>query len=498
MDRQTQYAYEVPAETDFLSGSRFAYEALGLLAMDLLGTGALVAGLAAAPTSPQSLNVKIAPGRIYAVQNLEPTAWGLFNGVGGLAVDTNADHNILKQGIFRDTTAFACAAPAGGGNSINYLIQAAFSETDALPMVLPFVSATAPYPPIAPNTLNTVRQDACVISVKAGTPAPTGTQTTPAPDSGCVGLWVVTVANGVTTINSGNISAYSPSSFISETLTQKISQATGDARYLQQVNARIRLQADTTFYVSTTGNNANSGLDAGHPWATRQYAADYITTNIDTNGFQATVQLADGTYTDTCIVRGLALGSTKRQPIIFNGNAVTPANVTINPNGICYFAENSAIIQVQNQKVQCSGSTNDCLAADFGGVIWMGVGLEFGPAGRWHINAGTGGNITATSSYKISGGGAAHASASQGGNVSLNVASATVTITGTPAFSTAFAVATQNGFINFTSLAFSGSATGARYSVNKLSLIDTGGAGPTALPGNSSGTADGTTGGYYN
>lgn len=242
MHRQTQYAYEVPSETDFLYGSRFAYEALGLLAADLLGTTTLAAGLACTPTGPPSLQVNISPGRIYSFQNLEPTAWGVFDSVGGLNADTNADHQILKQGLFHDTTAFSCPAPGTSGFSINYLIEASFSEVDAIPISLPFVSATSPYPPIAPNTLDTVRQDNCVITVKAGTAATTGTQTTPSVDSGNVGLWVVTVAHGATTIVSGNISAYSPSSFISETLTQKISQAFADGRYLQISSGSI---ADT-------------------------------------------------------------------------------------------------------------------------------------------------------------------------------------------------------------------------------------------------------------
>ncbi|MCP3025217.1 hypothetical protein [Cupriavidus basilensis] len=40
---------------------------------------------------------------------------------------------------------------------------------------------------------------------KAGVSATTGAQVTPAPDAGYTGLWVVTVANGQTTITSANI-----------------------------------------------------------------------------------------------------------------------------------------------------------------------------------------------------------------------------------------------------------------------------------------------------
>jgi hypothetical protein len=61
---------------------------------------------------------------------------------------------------------------------------------------------------------NTKRAGQCVVSVKSGAAATTGTQTTPAPDAGCVGAWVVTVANGQTTITAGNISGYANAPFM--------------------------------------------------------------------------------------------------------------------------------------------------------------------------------------------------------------------------------------------------------------------------------------------
>ena len=54
-------------------------------------------------------------------------------------------------------------------------------------------------------TQNTVRKGAVVVQVKAGASATTGSQVTPAPDSGYVGLYVITVANAQTTITSSNI-----------------------------------------------------------------------------------------------------------------------------------------------------------------------------------------------------------------------------------------------------------------------------------------------------
>jgi hypothetical protein len=239
MDRRTVYQGELPYQLDFLYGQRYSFEAFGLLAMDFLGSSTLVSGCACTPTGPASLQVKVAPGRIYSLQNLEGSDWGIANLVGGLPADSNSDHQVLKQGLLRDTaTLSGFAAPGTGGQSINYLVQAQFSESDTDNTVLPFFNAAAPDVPWAGpgnsgGVLPTNRRNTLSLSVKAGTAATTGTQTTPAPDAGKVGLHVVTVGNGQTTITSGNISTYGSAPFITETLVQKISQAFADARYMQ-------------------------------------------------------------------------------------------------------------------------------------------------------------------------------------------------------------------------------------------------------------------------
>lgn len=236
MDRQTVYRGQIVYETDLLSSARYAYEGLGLLALDMLGASTLVSGLACTPTGPASLAVVVGIGRVYELENLEQTAWGAVGGVGGLAADTSANHQILKQGLLRDPVTLAVTAPTTSGFSVNYLIQATVSETDTGSVVLPFFNASDPSDPWAGpgnsgGSLPVVRQDAALVVAKQGTPALTGTQTTPTPDAGYVGLYVVTVANGQTTVTSGNIAIYSGAPLVTETLTQKISEATGDARY---------------------------------------------------------------------------------------------------------------------------------------------------------------------------------------------------------------------------------------------------------------------------
>lgn len=206
MDRQIIYPGQVPLETDLLNTNRNTMTAIAKLCAALFGTSkTIVSGLAVTQTGVASMQVQVSPGEIYMLANLDGTAYS------SLALDTT--HQIVKQGISLDNVLLTCAAPGTGGFSINYLIQATFSETDGSPVVLPYYNASNPStaysgPANAGTTNNTKRQGLVMLSAKAGTAATTGTQTTPAPDAGYVGLAVVTVANGASSIVNGNISAY--------------------------------------------------------------------------------------------------------------------------------------------------------------------------------------------------------------------------------------------------------------------------------------------------
>lgn len=72
----------------------------------------------------------------------------------------------------------------------------------------------------------------------------------------------------------------------------------------------------------------------------------------------------------------------------------------------------------------------------------------------------------------------------------------TVTLSGTPAFSVAFATASRAGVVQVNANTYSGSATGTRYaaSTNGVIFTNTGGSA-TYLPGNGAGTT--ATGGQY-
>jgi hypothetical protein len=230
MDRQTVYPLAIPYETDFLSAQRFAQEGLGLLAQDILGPGPVAIGLGCGPTSPASLAVVISPGRLYQMSFLDGAAYGQITGgnpAGGLAADVSPSHEVLKQGLLRDQVALPCPAPSTAGTSISYLIEAMFQEVDTNPSVLQFFNTQNPSTPLAgPNgtgvTLPTVRACQCIVQAKSGIAATTGTQATPAPDIGWIGLYAVTVTYGQTAIIAGNISILPGAPFLSSSLPQII------------------------------------------------------------------------------------------------------------------------------------------------------------------------------------------------------------------------------------------------------------------------------------
>ena len=98
------------------------------------------------------------------------------------------------------------------------------------------------------------------------------------------------------------------------------------------------------------------------------------------------------------------------------------------------------------------------------------------------LSAGNMGSITATGPLTIAGGGPLALNASNGGLIDFSIQ--TVTVTGTPAFSTSFANMTNGGTIGATPSTFSGSATGPRCSVSGPPFV--GGYSPNAVfPGNS-------------
>ena len=122
MDRVIQYPSAIPLVDDILRTNKNMMIALGMAMQAILGTSTIFDGLACTPTSPASMQVKVAPGSVYALENVDGTAYS------DLGSDTS--HSIVKQGVVLDPTLFTITAPTTTGNSINYLIQAAYQDED--------------------------------------------------------------------------------------------------------------------------------------------------------------------------------------------------------------------------------------------------------------------------------------------------------------------------------------------------------------------------------
>ena len=516
MDRQIIQIGAIPLDIDQLNQSKNVMIGLGMALQAILGTSTLVDGLACTPTSPASMQVHVAPGSIYTYGNVDNTAYG------SVAADTA--HQIVKQGINLGQLTFTLTAPVTTGFSVNYLVQAIYQDTDTGATVLPYYNSSNPStayngPGNSGTSQNTVRQGQCVVSVIAGTAAATGSQTTPAPTTGYTGLFVITVANGATTVVSGNISQVAGAPFIANKLTAlaplaspaltgiptvptaspgtNTTQAASCAFVQSALTAtRTILTGNMTFYVNgSSGSDSNNGLASGTPWQTRQHAWDTLLNTYDLDGHTVTVDLADGTYTDNFNPSGWAVGQRVAGQIIFNGDSATPSNVIINPSSSSCLPGTNCGYQIQNMLLE--NANYDCIDMSNNALIVVGVGIIFGatPNGCHMRTASPGASVIIGNSYTISGGAQAHYQAQCTGSQIDIAPGITITLTGTPAFSQYFANAIGGDiFFQSTPATFSGSATGIKYNATLGGAIQTVGSGASYLPGNSAGSSPS---GYY-
>lgn len=245
--------------------------------------------------------------------------------------------------------------------------------------------------------------------------------------------------------------------------------------------------SDRTYYVATTGSDSNDGLTAGTPFATLQKAHDVVTGALYLGpGVTVTIQLADGTYTETVQLKpwlgpGVAL---------IQGNAATPANVVVQTTAASVttiYGRYAVLIPwtVRDMEIKATGAGSNCVQVIEGAKLKL-ANVRFGVAGGYHMRAATQAFLSIAGNYTIAGNAAGHLLCQEQSVVYM--VSGTVTLTGTPAFSGAFVTATRAGFVLATGLTFSGSATGTRHTVNKNSVVDTNTANTSYFPGNAAGS----------
>ncbi|MGH6682583.1 MAG: DUF2793 domain-containing protein [Pseudolabrys sp.] len=275
----------------------------------------------------------------------------------------------------------------------------------------------------------------------------------------------------------------------------RIAAATGRVSF-PAGGPREVLAADRTYYVRTDGSDSNDGLSnsAGGAFLTIQKALDVVFGTLDLGGYNVTIQVGAGTYANVVEVDYPQTGA---GVITLQGDVTTPSNVVINTTSLSHAVRVYAgVLCIRGLKLTTSG-TGNCIQARYSGVCKITGNMEFGAAAQGHISGVFGGAVAIEgANYTISGSAPAHYSASDAGKLLLADGGAfTVTLVGTPAFSSAFAAAGNLGYMQAQGITFSGSATGTRYSASGNSVIRTDGGGVNYFPGNAAGAT--ASGGLY-
>lgn len=258
------------------------------------------------------------------------------------------------------------------------------------------------------------------------------------------------------------------------------------------VDIREKLTANRTYYVRTDGNDSNNGLadSSGGAFLTIQKAIDVISGTLDIGTNTVTIQVGAGTYTAGVFLKQCVGAG----DVIIVGDEVTPSNVTISTTGATCFRVTSlmtTLYRLRGMKLTATGAANLISADVQCKVVFRNI--DFGSCASAQIISQLGALVEGEGNYTISGGAPQHVRAIAG--VFRLPDAPTVTLTGTPAFSSAFVSAERTGVIIALATTFSGSATGVRYNAALNGAIAVGGSGGSYFPGNSAGTT--TAGGQY-
>lgn len=246
-----------------------------------------------------------------------------------------------------------------------------------------------------------------------------------------------------------------------------ITDTEGDDDYLLKIMraaGREKLTGARTYYVRTDGSDSNDGLSdtAGGAFLTIQKAVNTVLA-LNFNGQAVTIQVRDGTFAEAVTISGpiIGLGS-----LAVTGNTTTPANCIISPaTGAAFALSNGAVASIGGFKFASTNSYG--VYAGTGSTLTISGACEFGACSIAHIGANSRSRVIRSASCTITGAAARHLYGIIYGSIE-GVAGTVVTITGTPAFSTAFVEMNRgsNYYEGNGASAYSGAATGFKFLVD--------------------------------
>jgi hypothetical protein len=249
----------------------------------------------------------------------------------------------------------------------------------------------------------------------------------------------------------------------------------------------------TPFYATNSGSPDLTGycLETSAT-CSPQHALD-VAQLFDRHAGIATINLAAGSYPSGLVCSGnvpvSANGFTSPNSIwIVGASSATTTIADVSAASAAIIASSNCRLTLQGLKV--TSANGSALFPQDGAEIAIGTDFNVGATAFGQFHPEDSARIIINSSYTISGGAPAHLQAVLGGSIKYTEVNKTVTITGTPAFSDAFATAEDNSVIYIPSanVTFSGSATGSRFRVKTSSTLTTNSGSGTYLPGNALGS----------
>lgn len=212
---------------------------------------------------------------------------------------------------------------------------------------------------------------------------------------------------------------------------------------------------------------------------------------MDLRGHDVVVAVADGAYNAPVRLRPYVGATADSNGVTIRGNTATPTNVTIDvSSGTCISGVATPPWQVEGFSLATSGTY--CVSANRCRVVLSS--MDFRASALAHMRANSNGEVVILTSYSISGGAAAHLRSEIGSSIFV-ATGITVTLNGTPNFSSGFVEAVLASVVGANSVTFSGAATGPRYYAAGNGVLNTSGAGANYFPGNAAGTV--SSGGQY-
>ncbi|WP_240233629.1 hypothetical protein [Devosia lacusdianchii] len=242
---------------------------------------------------------------------------------------------------------------------------------------------------------------------------------------------------------------------------------------------RERLAADRAIFIRSDGNDSNDGLanTAGGAFLTLQGAWNKVANGLDLSGYTVSFFLGAGSFAG---VRDAGKPLVGGKGIIRGAGS---ASTTIAMAGNDCIEISQSEVTIAHFKM--TNSNGSAVHAYRGGVVTLGEDIDFGACSEAHHFCDNEGQIVCTDGYKISGAAPFHFLAHTGGFIAAS--GRTVTITGTPAFSSAFACATRGGILEAAEMTFTGSATGRRFLVDNGGVLWANNLSPTYFPGSTAG-----------